>query len=254
MLAGPRAADPRANPDLEMIDRRIRSFAQGTDILKIKLYGPSGLTLYSSDPAQIGENKAANPGVLGALKGNVASELGHRGTIGALDGDRHDRDLVSSYIPIRGIQGIEAVIEIYVDRTAAMGTIDGWRLGLAAVLVAALGTGLGGVWRWGHARHVAVSTSISGISRRNVSAPPRCWPPLAPCLVHRSRPCSPPTGMPRLRRLPTTIRRARCRLRACTFSTCASERCQRWHPTRSPARTVAARRPPSRALPRSSMR
>jgi hypothetical protein len=151
MLAGPRAADPRANPDLEMIDRRIRSFAQGTDILKIKLYGPSGLTLYSSDPAQIGENKAANPGVLGALKGNVASELGHRGTIGALDGDRHDRDLVSSYIPIRGIQGIEAVIEIYVDRTAAMGTIDGWRLGLAAVLVAALGTGLGGVWRWGHA-------------------------------------------------------------------------------------------------------
>lgn len=151
MLAGARAADPRANPDLEMIDRRIRSFVQGTDILKIKLYGLSGLTLYSSDRAQIGENKAANPGVLGALKGNIASELGHRGSIGAFDGDRHDRDLVSSYIPIRGIQGIEAVIEIYVDRTVAMDAIDGWRTGLAALLVATLGTVLGGFWGWGHA-------------------------------------------------------------------------------------------------------
>jgi hypothetical protein len=125
----------------DAIDRRIRSFARGTDVLKIKIYGPSGLTLYSTDPAQIGENKADNPGVLGALKGLVSSELGHRGTIGAFDGDRHDRDLVSSYLPVRGPQGIEAVLEIYVDRTTAVEAIDSRRTWLAGWLTLALVAG-----------------------------------------------------------------------------------------------------------------
>jgi len=162
MLAGPRATDPRANPDLPMIDRRVRSFAQGTDILKIKIYGPSGLTLYSSDPAQIGENKADNAGVLGALKGMVASELGRRGTIGAFDGDRHDRDLVSSYVPIRGAQGIEAVIEIYVNRTAAVAAIEAWRAWLWALLGGLLAASLGSLWWWGR----TLTRRLQGLHRR----------------------------------------------------------------------------------------
>lgn len=162
MLAGPRAADPRANPDLDAIDRRVRSFAQGTDILKIKIYGPSGLTLYSSDPAQIGESKADNPGVLGALKGIVASELGRRGTIGAFDGDRHDRDLVSSYVPIRGAQGIEAVIEIYVDRTAAVAAIETWRIGLCMALGGLLAAALGSLWLWGR----SLTRRLGGVRAR----------------------------------------------------------------------------------------
>jgi hypothetical protein len=138
VLAARPAADAGNAPATDSIDRRIRSFARGTDVLKIKIYGPSGLTLYSTDPAQIGESKAENPGVLGALKGLVSSELGHRGTIGAFDGDRHDRDLVSSYLPVRGSQGIEAVLEIYVDRTTAVEAMDSRRAWLAVWLALAL--------------------------------------------------------------------------------------------------------------------
>ncbi len=115
-------AHPRENPNLREIDQRVRQFAKGTDLVKVKIYNPKGLTVYSSDAAQLGEDKAANVGFQAAIRGRVASETTYRGKFGAFDGELYQRNLVSSYVPVRGVQGVEAVAEIYTDRT---GSIEG---------------------------------------------------------------------------------------------------------------------------------
>lgn len=106
---------------LQATDQTIRQFMLGTDILKIKIYSNKGLTVYSSDHSQIGEDKSANQGFLSALQGVPGSQITHRGKFSALEGDVFERDLVASYIPIRNAMGLViGVGELYTDRTPAM--------------------------------------------------------------------------------------------------------------------------------------
>lgn len=114
----------RANPRVAEIDELVRRFSRTTDILKVKIYDLDGTTVYSSDPAQIGENKSRNVGFLASTRGQVASELTHRGTFGSFDGELYQRDLVSTYVPVRVGERIEAVLEIYADRTASIGFLN----------------------------------------------------------------------------------------------------------------------------------
>lgn len=115
---------PRENRRLREVDARVRQFAKGTDMVKVKIYNTKGLTVYSSDPAQLGEDKAANAGFQAAVRGRAASETTYRGKFGAFDGEVYQRNLVSSYTPVRAGQGIEAVAEIYTDRTASIEGVD----------------------------------------------------------------------------------------------------------------------------------
>lgn len=110
----------RNNPALPAIDENIRRFGQKTDIVKVKIYNPAGLTIYSSEARQIGEDKSANAGFQSALKGIPASELSFRGVFNSFDAELHDRNLVSSYVPVFFDDTIEAVAEIYTDRTASI--------------------------------------------------------------------------------------------------------------------------------------
>ena len=110
----------RQNRDLPEIDAVVRRFNSFTDVVKVKIYDVNGLTVYSSDPRQIGEDKSANEGFKSAALGRVASELIFRGSFAAFDGAIYDRNLVASYVPIRAGQGVEAVAEIYADRTSAI--------------------------------------------------------------------------------------------------------------------------------------
>jgi hypothetical protein len=62
------------------------------------------------------------------------------------------------------------VIEIYVDRTAAVASIETWRLGLSAVLAVALGAAFGGFWRWGRSARTRVNdlrTALREARRRD---------------------------------------------------------------------------------------
>lgn len=120
--SGPEAA--RANPRLPEIDEIVRRFSRTTDVLKVKIYDLDGTTVYSSDTAQIGENKSRNQGFLASARGQVASELTHRGSFGAFDGELYQRDLVSTYVPVRIGDRIVAVLEIYSDRTASIAFLE----------------------------------------------------------------------------------------------------------------------------------
>ncbi|MBM3517353.1 MAG: hypothetical protein FJX56_05600 [Alphaproteobacteria bacterium] len=57
--------------------------------------------MFSTDPSQIGEDKAANPGFRSAIAGRVASTMTHRDRFDAFEGVIQDRDLISSYVPFR---------------------------------------------------------------------------------------------------------------------------------------------------------
>ena len=125
----------KSNPYLGEIDARMRRFERGTDIVKIKIFNLQGLTMYSSDPSQIGEDKSKNAGFISATKGKQASELTFRGKFNSFDGELTDRNLVSSYTPVLGSSGVEAVVEIYIDRTTSILQTDAQLRSLLQLLV-----------------------------------------------------------------------------------------------------------------------
>ena len=106
-----------SHPVLARVDASIRRFAKGTDIAKVKIYSLSGITLFSTDPRQIGENYSHKQGFQQAIAGQTASELTSRTGFTGLDGITKDLDMVSSYVPLHGPTGVVAVLEIYADRT-----------------------------------------------------------------------------------------------------------------------------------------
>ena len=114
----------RNNPFLLGLDSRIRYFGHGTDVVKVKLYSLNGITAYSSELKQIGEDKSKNEGFRSALGGRPLTELSFRGHFNAFDGEVHDRNLVSTYVPLRAEGQIVAVVEIYTDRTTSIEAAD----------------------------------------------------------------------------------------------------------------------------------
>lgn len=122
--AGADAQVLRDNPRLPEIDALFRKFSRQSDVVKVKIYNVNGLTIYSSDPTQIGRNDVGNPGFQMAVRGRAASELTFRGEFGAFDGHIHDRNLVSSYVPIKTGSGVAGVAEIYADRTRTIELVD----------------------------------------------------------------------------------------------------------------------------------
>jgi len=66
---------PLKKNELRIVDERIRYFIKHTDVLKVKIYNSSGLTVYSTDFKQIGQNKSSNKGFLSAKQGVNSTEL-----------------------------------------------------------------------------------------------------------------------------------------------------------------------------------
>lgn len=104
-------------PEVVALSRRLASLLNGADIAKLKLYNLQGKVVYSTDPAQFGEDKSLNAGFASALNGKVFSELVHRDQFSTTEGERFDVDLVSSYVPILRDEKVLAVFELYQDVT-----------------------------------------------------------------------------------------------------------------------------------------
>jgi diguanylate cyclase (GGDEF)-like protein len=88
-----------------------------SEAIKVKVYNLEGLTVFSSDPKQIGEGKLTNPGFIAATAGNVASELTHRNQFDAFEKSMSDIDVISSYVPILDQGRLVGVFEVYQDVT-----------------------------------------------------------------------------------------------------------------------------------------
>jgi diguanylate cyclase (GGDEF)-like protein len=130
-------------PEVKAMQEDVLTRMRGLRVVKVKIYDRSGLTVFSTEAKQIGERKKNNPGIQGALAGRVVSEIVFRDKFNAFDEVIEDRDLLSSYIPLRLRPDGEvvAVFELYSDITTLLDEVKKTELKIVA-LVAALMLGL----------------------------------------------------------------------------------------------------------------
>ena len=154
--------------------------ARGTTVLKVKIYSPSGITVFSSDPLQIGEDKSDNQGFRAALAGEVAGALSHRNQFDAFEGTLSERDIIFTYVPIQGsavpAAPVEGVFEVYQDVTVFVQQVRQQLLLLAGGDDVALGRAETGEGSLGEGKHGAVvSTCMPGRSSVAINAPGLPW-------------------------------------------------------------------------------
>lgn len=164
--------DKLDNDELAKLDTLVRSFIFGSDVLKVKIYNKRGITLYSTDFSQIGDDKSKSLPFLAAVQGMPASQITHRGQFEASEGEVYNRDLVSSYIPIRAANNtIIGVAELYADRTPAIRTVDSHLDTLSAQLLLSISVAiilmLGMLWvlMQRNQQYPAFEESIEGMAR-----------------------------------------------------------------------------------------
>jgi diguanylate cyclase (GGDEF)-like protein len=134
LLADPAHAELRSETLLMM---------KGLQIVKIKIYNIDGLTVFSTDERQVGEDKSGNSAFQRARAGEVVSDITFRDKFDAAEGTIANRNLIFSYIPVRAVPGAppEAVAEVYSDVTdlLARQSRAEWQIvGLVAALLSAL--------------------------------------------------------------------------------------------------------------------
>jgi hypothetical protein len=131
----------RGHPDIGKLHQSVLGVMGNTPVVKVKLYQRNGRTLFSTDAAQIGKDYSTNPGFISAIQGKPVSEITHRDKFSAFDEERENRDVLSSYIPLRRSSDapIEGVLEIYSDVTELLRNIDRQERLVILAVIAVLG-------------------------------------------------------------------------------------------------------------------
>lgn len=116
----------RSDPHVAQIRKDVLQQMQGLKVVKVKIYDLHGMTVFSTDESQIGVDKADDDGVKDAIAGKVVSEIAFENEIDPFEKVVNDRNLISSYIPIRvnDAQQPEGVFEVYSDVTEHVNALN----------------------------------------------------------------------------------------------------------------------------------
>ncbi len=133
---------------------QLRMLKAGTNVVKVKIYDTNGLTVYSSDLRQIGEDRSGNPGVRSALAGVPVSESTYRERFDSWDGPLAERNIIGTYVPVRVLEysPVDAVMEIYSDVTPLVERMERSLWQIFGVVLAALSL-VFSVGLWSIVRH-----------------------------------------------------------------------------------------------------
>lgn len=114
--------DLRASGAALKFNDEIAEIVRDTPVHRVKVYNLAGLTVFSSNLAQIGEDRANYLGFRKAMdRREPFSTLDFRDSFTGFSETLSSVYLVSSYIPVEGRGGeIEGVFEIYTEATPAM--------------------------------------------------------------------------------------------------------------------------------------
>ncbi len=110
----------RVHPEIARLRQAILTQMKDVGVVKVNIYNLEGVTVFSTDESQIGEDNSDNPSFQAARSGQIVSNLTQRDTFHGFDDTIKDRKLIFTYIPVRrGIQSteIEGVFELYSDVT-----------------------------------------------------------------------------------------------------------------------------------------
>ncbi len=137
----------RDRQETREIHQALAALTARLPVLKLKIYNLDGLTVYSSEPDEIGIYKINNQGLSAAAReGRPSSKLTYRDTISSFEGTVQDRDLVESYLPIRlGDGPVEGIFELYSDVTPLIATIERTTIELIVSFVVVFGLLYGGL-------------------------------------------------------------------------------------------------------------
>jgi diguanylate cyclase (GGDEF)-like protein len=123
--------------EIAALDLDLRRLADGLSVVKVKIYDLNGLTVYSTDPRQIGQDASKNPGFQRARDGYPVSNLTLRRKVDSWEGEISERHILATYVPVHVYDAapVEAVLEVYNDVTELVEATQAsqWKI-LAAVL------------------------------------------------------------------------------------------------------------------------
>ncbi len=122
--------------ELPNLDKRIRIFLAPFDIIKIKVFNINSEIIYSTDSRIIGRLDTNNAKLATALSGSLISKYESKDSVWDLgDEERKDVEIVETYIPIHGPDGIiVGSFEIYKDVTHDLAMANTILLRAGAVL------------------------------------------------------------------------------------------------------------------------
>jgi len=167
--------------DFEELNATLLKVLVPYNIIKIKVFTPEGIIVYSSEQKLIGENDSKNPRLQKALAGLNDSKMMLKDKIADLRSEtRLNIDLVETYVPVydRTGKGVIGAFEIYQDMTPhraavkrgvknSLGILAGILVlvfGLASLVVVKAGRALGQAQQELH--KLATQDSLTGLANR----------------------------------------------------------------------------------------
>lgn len=114
-----------------------KKIMRGYGLLKLKIYNPAGVTIYSSDKVEIGRISNNSEMLAKALLGDVTSRMEFREKLLSITGEVHDLYVVLTYMPLDYAGKRIGAIEIYSDANPVIKHIQAQTIQIALVVFCA---------------------------------------------------------------------------------------------------------------------